>query len=164
MSEIVEHARSMLAYNQWANERILAAAARLSADDFASLSGKLAHTAETQEFWLANWQGREFDGYSGTYTYDDIVGIIGASDRSLAAYAAGLTDDEWQRSDAWWKRWGYEARAPVGQTLFQVIYHGIQHRAEAAVILTDHGASPGDLDYLQFLQASAGDAEGWPQE
>ena len=70
--------------------------------------------------------------------------------------AQRLDDDEWARAEAWWKQWGEDDVATVGMTLFQVIYHGIQHRAEVAVTLTDLGYSPGDLDYLNFLQETGG--------
>jgi uncharacterized damage-inducible protein DinB len=154
----------MVAYNHWANMRILDAASNLSPEAFAPLSEKLAHTAETLEFWLANWHGRVFDGYEGQFPLGEVKAMLDASDTALDAYAASLTEEEWNRTDAWWKRWGFEAKAPVGQTLFQVIYHGIQHRAEAAIVLSEHDASPGDLDYLQFLRHSADGDSGWPSE
>lgn len=34
-----------------------------------------------------------------------------------------------------------------------VVIHGVQHRSEAAAILTDYGWSPGDLDFDVFLKA-----------
>lgn len=54
MSAVVEHARSMLAYNRWANGKILEAAAGLSAGAFTSISETLAHTVGTQLYWAAN--------------------------------------------------------------------------------------------------------------
>jgi len=32
----------------------------------------------------------------------------------------------------------------------EVIIHATQHRSEAAMLLTDYGQSPGDLDFLPF--------------
>lgn len=148
----------MIAYNHWANGRILTAAAKLPPAGFAKISKTLVHTVGTQLYWRGNWRGAEVGEPEGDFSLGDIVALYDASDDDLQAYADALTDEEWARSEAWWKRWGYEETAPVGQTLFQVIYHGIQHRAEIAVTLTEHDASPGDLDYLQFLQESAGAA------
>jgi uncharacterized damage-inducible protein DinB len=37
------------------------------------------------------------------------------------------------------------------QPLFQVLNHGAQHRSEAAVLLTEFGQSPGDIDFIFFL-------------
>ncbi len=146
----------MIAYNHWANGRILTAASKLSPDDFAKISKTLVHTVGTQLYWRGNWRGEEVGEPEGEFSIGDVVGLYEKSDADLEAYVAGLTDEEWERTEAWWKRWGYEETAPVGQTLFQVIYHGIQHRAEVAVILSDHDASPGEMDYLVYLQESAG--------
>ena len=33
-----------------------------------------------------------------------------------------------------------------------VLLHSAQHRAEAAVLLSDFGRSPGELDYIDFLE------------
>jgi uncharacterized damage-inducible protein DinB len=40
----------------------------------------------------------------------------------------------------------------VWQTILHIIFHGTQHRSEAAAILTGYGYSPGDLDFDVFLQ------------
>jgi uncharacterized damage-inducible protein DinB len=41
---------------------------------------------------------------------------------------------------------------PMWQTMVHLMNHGTQHRSEAAVILTEAGASPGDLDVLDFAE------------
>jgi uncharacterized damage-inducible protein DinB len=40
----------------------------------------------------------------------------------------------------------------VWQTTLHVVTHGIQHRSEAAAILTGYGQSPGELDFDLFLK------------
>ena len=156
MSAIVEHAQSMLAYNHWANGKILEAAAGLSADTFKPVSETLAHTVGTQLYWAANWRGDEFVEPTGELSFGEIKSLFEGSTKELDAFSAGLTDAEWERSEAWWARFGIDAKAPVGMTLFQVVYHGIQHRAKVAITLTEHDRSPSDLDYLMFLRESGG--------
>jgi uncharacterized damage-inducible protein DinB len=41
---------------------------------------------------------------------------------------------------------------PMWQTMVHLMNHGTQHRSEAAVILTEAGGSPGDLDVLDFAE------------
>jgi uncharacterized damage-inducible protein DinB len=39
--------------------------------------------------------------------------------------------------------------------MVHVLNHGTQHRSEAAVLLTELGRSPGDLDLVDFLEERA---------
>ena len=38
------------------------------------------------------------------------------------------------------------------QLMAHVVNHGMQHKTEAAAILTDFGQSPGDIDMILFLR------------
>ena len=156
MSQLTAHARSMIAYNHWANGKILEAVAGLRDDALDAVSDKLAHTVGTQMYWYANWTGGEFAEPKGELSLADLRGLFERADANLHDYAAKLTDDEWARTAAWWKRFGFDAETAVGPMLFQVVFHGIHHRAEVAATCTEHGCSPGDLDFLVYLQETAG--------
>ena len=41
------------------------------------------------------------------------------------------------------------------QVLVHVVNHGTQFRGEAAVLLSQYGYSPGDLDFIAFLRQRA---------
>jgi uncharacterized damage-inducible protein DinB len=151
MSALIEHARAMLAYNRWANERIFRAAAGLPPEGVDAIKPTLNHALATQQYWYANWIGRDFE--EKAYDSLDVLrSEYEAMHADLHLFAQRLDDDEWDRKEAWWKKWGYDNTASVGQTIFQAVYHGIQHRAEIAEVLTEHNCSPGDLDFLQFLE------------
>jgi uncharacterized damage-inducible protein DinB len=151
VTTLPEHSRAMLSYNRWANERIFRAAAGLPPEGFAAIRDTLNHALATQQYWFANWTGRDFEE-KRYESLDELRSEYEAIHADILLFAQRLDDDEWQRAEAWWKKWGYDNTLPVGDTVFQVVYHGIQHRAEIASILTAHDCSPGDLDYLQFLQ------------
>jgi uncharacterized damage-inducible protein DinB len=44
----------------------------------------------------------------------------------------------------------------VWQMLVHVVNHGTQHRAEAAVLLTGEGRSPGELDLISYAERADG--------
>jgi len=46
---------------------------------------------------------------------------------------------------------GGEEHLSRGQMLMHLLLHSMQHRTEVAAILTAHGLSPGDLDFIFFL-------------
>jgi uncharacterized damage-inducible protein DinB len=150
MTEAFEVGRSLAAYNQWANARILNAAEGLKPEGWAQLQKQFEHLLSTQLYWYANWTGSRFAEPS----LADLAAArdaLFASDAALKSFALGLDDAGWRREETWWKEWGYEKeRMSVGDSLIQVCYHGMQHRAEIALVLSVNGCSPGDMDYLNF--------------
>ena len=72
---------------------------------------------------------------------------------------------EWDAMDAWLDTltdaWLDELGdgVPMWQMLAHVVNHGTQHRSEAAVILTEAGRSPGDLDMIFFAEELAQTSE-----
>lgn len=70
---------------------------------------------------------------------------------------------EWAEVDAWLATLteGFVAYVhegvPVWQMLVHVVNHGTQHRAEAAVLLTADGRSPGELDLIDYAEEQVRD-------
>lgn len=53
------------------------------------------------------------------------------------------------------KRWdGVELDMIRWHMLSHLLMHSMQHRSEAAVLLTQYGRSPGDIDFLFFTFAN----------
>ncbi len=150
MTTLVEHARSMIDYTIWADDKLLAAADGIDDAQYGRIADQLRHMLMTQRYWYANWTGKEpiepkLDSLAKAreaYT---------ASHEALGAFGARLTDEKWHRTEAWWKRWGVDKTLPLGESITQIFFHGIQHRAEIAMPLSLWGHSPGDLDYIVYL-------------
>lgn len=153
---------SLVDYNRWANERILAASDALSDDEFAredadglALQRMLAHAVGTQLWWLGNWTGAAAPRFELPPSRDALRQAYAGSHDRIDALVAATDDAGWERIIEFAFPGAPSLRLPMWQTLSQVMLHGIQHRAEAAVLLTRAGHSPGNMDYILWLLGQA---------
>ena len=67
-------------------------------------------------------------------------------------YLASLNDED-LKALVHYKRFGGEPRASVlWHVLAHVVSHGTENLSEAGALLTQYGASPGDIDFVYFLR------------
>jgi uncharacterized damage-inducible protein DinB len=151
---------TLVRFNFWANERILAACAQISADQFTrevtpdpgwgSLRGILVHTLDTEYGWRSLLQGQDEEGVLEAADFADVAALKARWDTERAAwldYVTGLSEESLNQG------YGEDPQngPKVWQVMMHVILHGVQHRSEAAAILTGYGQSPGELDFGLFL-------------
>jgi len=159
--EVLGTMRALYAYNEWANNRVLAAASDLSEEElgrnmgasFGSVQGNLVHTLAGQVYLLAAWMGSEPVGMprleegrvleaireSYAISHEGLWRFLGSADEAdLTRMASNPGRPSLQR--------------PLWQLMLHVVNHGTHHRAETAMLLTSLGKSPGQLDYLFFEQ------------
>ena len=156
----VTQLQSLVAYNRWANERIVAVSDTVSDEQFEredgdglSLQGVLVHAVRTQIWWLSNWTGVE--PFPFEKSRDGLRRGYADSHERLDALVAATDDAGWERMVEFAFRPGTPLRLSMWQTLTQVMLHGVQHRAEAAALLTRAGCSPGNMDYILWLLGRA---------
>lgn len=148
-------------FNFWANERILGACEQISTDEFTrpvtpdpgwgSLRGILVHTLDTEYGWRSVLQALDAGDILEESEFADVAALKPRWGMERAAwfdYAARLNDENINLG------YGHDPQPgpKVWQTIYHVVTHGIQHRSEAAAILTGYGASPGELDFDLFLK------------
>lgn len=150
--------RHLVAYNQWADERILGAIEGLSPEErarpreayFGSLDQNLRHTVGAQRIWLARWRG-EAPRYNEAFTRPWRE-VYGETHAGLRAFVEGLSE---QAADSPWRYQdsrGVTHEIPLGRAITHVVNHGTAHRAETGLLLERLGRSPGDLDYVVFCR------------
>lgn len=158
------HVRSLIQYNRWANERVLAAAAGLSDEEFGrQVAGSyesprltLIHVVRVQAWWLSVINGKPEivtppEGYE-RMPLEEIRRWFERSHADLAAFADGLTDRRLSAEvSAYHPGEKREYRWPSWQLATHLVNHGAHHRAEAGLMLASLGHSPGDLDFIYFL-------------
>ena len=152
---------TLIAYNFWADDRILTTCERITAEAFiqgvapnpgwGSLRGILVHALDTEYGWRLILQAQDASKVLEEADFADVATLKSRWEVERAAwlaYGAGLSEDSLNN--------GYgadPATSPkVWQTIVHVVNHGTQHRSEAAAILTAYGQSPGELDFDLFLK------------
>ena len=151
------HLRSLVAYNAWANDKIVGAAqpaaeADLSADlgGYDTILGTLNHYLWAQVNWLARLKG---DPNIERFKLGppELWAEFTRADVDFGDFAAGLTDDDFERIVDYQDTAGNPHRRTMGQLISHVVNHGTYHRGEAGLMLTRLGRSPGDVDYVYFI-------------
>ncbi len=148
----------LIAYNQWADERVLAAIEGMGVEElerprdayFGSIADNLWHVLSTQHRWLARWQGAPLPPLErpGNASWR---AAYAASHAALRRFVAPLAVADLQRVVKYTLRVGATGAQPLGQLIVHLVNHGTHHRAETGLVLDRIGRSPGDFDYVLFL-------------
>ncbi|MCK6539503.1 MAG: DinB family protein [Anaerolineales bacterium] len=152
-------------YNQWANAKILDAAANVTGEQFLApapfphggLRGTLAHVFFAEWLWRRRMQGEsptrriapdEFP------TFDSLRSRWLEENAELMRFVDSLTDAKLSGRFQYKTTTGVPHEDVLWQVLAHLVNHGTQHRSEAAAMLTDMGHSPGETDLIVFLRGA----------
>jgi len=134
--------RKLVAYNQWANEKIVKAIEGMTAEDlarpvdayFGSLAKNLQHILGATRVWLARWKGEPpiSLGEPVTVPWPDAFAAVHAEFR---AFVDPMTDADADRVVQYKDSRGNPYALPLGQLVTQVVNHGTHHRGELAAML-----------------------------
>ena len=153
---------SLYQYNQWANEKILRAAANVTAEQFLAngsyphggLRGTLTHTMFAEWIWRNRWQGTspttrfrpdEFP------TFESLRQRWWEEERLLMEFVHSVTDEQLNNVVQYKNTKGVPHEQVLWKMMTHVVNHGTQHRSEAAALLTEYRCSPGDVDMIYFF-------------
>lgn len=162
MPVTVDTLRLQLDYSAWASQRLLDAAAKLSAEELTrdfktadkTVLDTLVHVYAADRIWLARVLGEQ----RATF--------IDPEDRDLT-----LLQTEWPALQQRWKLWlkdltdgdvgrviefkdtkGRPYAQPVWQILFHVVNHGTHHRGQVSGFLRAMGQTPPPLDMMAYYR------------
>jgi uncharacterized damage-inducible protein DinB len=158
----VDQLRSLIAYNRWANTRVLEAAAALDAEErerdlrasFCSLAGTLIHMLWGEHSWLGFWQEGADMPPPGPEDYPDFASLRSAwSDHEevYEAYLRGLT-----QADLDGPRTLNTVTYRLGELVQHALNHSTFHRGQVVLLLRQLGHVPPSTDYDEFLWETRG--------
>ncbi|HEV8657105.1 MAG TPA: DinB family protein [Thermoanaerobaculia bacterium] len=156
--------RSLYAYTDWANDRILAAIARLSEEQFTrqivssfpSIRDTLSHIASGEWIWLQRWMGEsppDLPDWAKAPSFailDEKVHGIAADRRT---YLTDLADDRIESTVHYRSTRGDPFAMPLGELLIHCANHSTYHRGQLVTMLRQVGAEPPTTDYTHFVRS-----------
>lgn len=164
MTFATEHFQRFARYNAWANERLLAACAKLAPQDylrerpsfFKSLHGTLNHILVGDRIWLARFRGAEHGIHAlDQLLYPDLSSLAAArrsEDQNLIEFTDALTDADFARVVYFNNMAGEALHGAVGALLAHLFNHQTHHRGQAHDQLSQTDVPPPVLDLLYYLR------------
>lgn len=159
---ITEVIRSLYDHSTWANQRIFSATAELTQEQFleevgpsyGSLWNTFVHTMSGQWIWLERWRGSSSTALLDQADFPDLSFIRSRWEeikKDTRQYLERLKADQLDNVISYTTIGGSPGAYPLWQLIVQQVNHQTQHRSEAAVMLTNFGHSPGDLDLVVYF-------------
>ena len=162
-----EQLASLFEYGAWVNQRLLGAAAALTAEQFTqkvlpsfgSVHRTLVHILGAEVLWFARWQGRS---PKTMLSPGDLPNVQAMRERwselidERSGYFAALEEAELGSSVRWTNMRGQSYALPRWQVILHCANHSIHHRSELAIMLTVLGHEPDSTDLLEFYLERVG--------
>lgn len=159
----LEMIRRLYEYHEWADDRLLDAAARVSEEaldrdadiPFGNARDNLLHILGSQVSWLMRWTGESppLAKIEPGLVAAALTESFERAHERLRSYIRALTEEQVEAPIRFMEFDGgkpYEFERPMWEMLLSVGSHGMGHRGEVAAVLTTAGASPGEIDYSEF--------------
>jgi len=154
----------LFSYNYWGNGHILECAARLTQEQLEAEGGEglrslretLFHMLATEWMWRSLTQDHEVDvtafpSREELQSVDKVDSRWQEEKKAMWAFLSILNDEKLATPVQIKNRKGDLKPMVPWQMLMHLYTHSMQHRTEAAALLSRYGQSPGDLDLIFFL-------------
>ena len=173
----IDEIRLLYQYNDWADARILTACTKVRPEQYAAptsigtgrggLRATMVHMLDSMWQDRITLQGYYKDpladeaAYDATELHEDAFPTLAAlqlrwtiEQQEMRAYLDTLTEEMLNGTIRYVIPGVIRGRV-VWHFLLAALFHDMQHRSEAAVLLSSYGQSPGDLEFTLFLNERA---------
>ncbi len=154
--------RTLLAYNRWANERILESVrtldpAELTRDlqtSFESILGTLGHLVVVEWIWLRRWLRESPKRPPNVPQYATLAELeqeLREVQAEQQRFANEVTDEQLQQRIAYQnyrdETWEYA----LGHMIQHLVNHSTYHRGQLVTLLRQLGHAPQATDFVEYL-------------
>ncbi len=157
----LEMVRELFRYDDWANDRVLQAAAPLTDEQMdrpfemgrGSLRRTLMHILCAEQVWVQRWQGHTETPWPDE---GECVSVAAMGDRFREArgvreaFLRNLRDDALDRAIEYRDSFGGLFSAALGDMMLQLCNHSTHHRAQAVNMIRRVGGKAPELDYMYW--------------
>jgi uncharacterized damage-inducible protein DinB len=164
MANRTEEFRELYAFNRWATQRILEAAAALPRDQFErdmgssfrSIRDTLVHMMSAEWVWLARWNGSSPTAMPAEWKECGLPRIEedwAVLDGELQRFVGALAESDVDRLIAYRNIAGEPFTTPLSQMLRHVVNHASYHRGQVVTMLRQLGAAAPATDLIIFCRS-----------
>jgi uncharacterized damage-inducible protein DinB len=156
-----EDFRTLYAYNDWANRRVVdacraldsAAFARATEGSFGSIKDTLAHIAWAEWLWLERWQHRspKQSALPDASSLAAIERVMTEVARGQQSFVERVRDEELRERISYVNIKGETWEYTLGQMLQHTVNHSTYHRGQIVTLLRQAGAKGVSTDYLLYF-------------
>ena len=156
--------QTLLDYQYWARDRVLAAVEPLTPEQylrdlgssFKSIRDTMVHVYGAEWIWYARWQGQSPTALLKPDDFPDVATLTVAwreLEQNVRAFVAGLGDEGIHRRFAYTLVSGAAGESVFWQMLQHVANHGSYHRGQVTTMLRQLGVEPAKaMDLIAFYR------------
>lgn len=152
--QTIDELRNLLAYNEWANRRVIASL-RASADPPAKALRALSHLLVAEQAWMKrlreNLDSTGFDFWPAG-SIDACEALEDEVSRSYREFLGDLTEDRLGSFARYRNSKGMSFETPYRDVLTHVMLHSAYHRGQVATAVREAGGEPASTDYIAFVR------------
>lgn len=163
-----EHLLTLIDYNYWSNGLILKYADRLKPEEYRnkaahshkSIHEILIHIMFAEWVWRLRMMGNSPDMImiSSQLRPEDFSNVDGVlakwfeEEMQMRDFVGSFPENKLLDTFTYKSTKGDKMENVYFDIFTHLVFHGMQHRAEAATILHMHNQSPGDIDFIRYLR------------
>jgi uncharacterized damage-inducible protein DinB len=158
-----EEMRELVAFDAWANGRILGVAEALTPEQFirplgssfSSVRDTLAHIYGAEWVWMERLQGRSPSGLPDAAQFSELAGLRerwAELEKRMLDYVRNMTQEELDEVMNYKTLSSGPGRSPRWQMIQHVVNHSTYHRGQVVTMLRQMGAKGVGTDLITFYR------------